>query len=94
MEESEKKKLLECVAKKAAGYRANETQEEYALVEGVMTLVKRKITRKDIPPDTAALRLLLGDEPPVAVSKEELERERAELAEQYFRWKESKEPKG
>lgn len=84
MDENAKKKWLESVVKKAVGYRASETQEEYALVEGVMTLVKRKIIRKDIPPDTAALRLLLGDEPPETVSIEEIERERAELTAQFF----------
>lgn len=85
MEDKDKKRLLASIAKKAAGYRAVETQEEYALVDGAMTLVKRKITEKDIPPDTAALRLLLGDEPPQTVTKEELERERKELQEAYFR---------
>lgn len=84
MEQKEKEALYKSIAKKAAGYRATETQEEYALVDGEMTLVKRKVTQKDIPPDVAALRLLLGDAPPEPVSREELEREREALQEAYF----------
>lgn len=84
MDEKEKEALYKSIAKKAAGYRATETQEEYALIDGEMTLVKRKVTEKDIPPDVAALRLLLGDSPPEPVSREELERERAALQEAFF----------
>lgn len=85
MEENEKRRLINSMFKKAAGYEAVETQEEYSLVDGELALTKRKIIRKEVPPDLSALKLLLGKEKPPAVSREELERERKELAEEYFK---------
>lgn len=85
MDEDEKKKLLASVLKKAAGYRSTETVEEYSLCDGEMTLTKRKITRKDVPPDITALKYLLGDYEEQKVSKEELDREREELIELYIK---------
>ena len=70
--------------KKAVGYEAVETQEEYAVVDGELTLVKRKVTRKDVPPDVSALKVLLGDGQEEEVDREELERERKELMEEFF----------
>ena len=84
MDEEERKALYASVRKKATGYEATETQEEYALVDGEMTMVKRKITRKDVPPDISALKLLLGEDEPQPVGCEELERERKELTEAYW----------
>lgn len=77
------------MVKKASGYVAEETQEEYALVEGDMQLVKRKVIRKDVPPDLAALKMLLNSEPPEEVTEEELRREREELEEKYYAMKNS-----
>lgn len=85
MKEKDRKKISESILKKAAGYESVETQEEYALVDGEMTLVKRKVTRKDVPPDVTALRILLDDAGPDDVGKEEIERERRELTEEYLR---------
>ena len=84
MDEQDKTLLIKSALKKAAGYEAVETQEEYSLVEGDMTLVKRRITRKDVPPDITAIKLLLGDGGDEPVTMEELERERAELTERYL----------
>lgn len=85
MQGIDNKKLLESVIKKAAGYESVETQEEYSLIEGEMTLTKRKITTKDIPPDITALKLLLGDEQPEQVTREDIERERKALTEEFMR---------
>lgn len=84
MDEEEKRRLIESMLKKAVGYEAVETQEEYAVVDGELTLVKRKITRKDVPPDVSALKVLLGDDKPEEIDREELERERKELMEEFF----------
>lgn len=84
MDDKEKKKLFASVLKKAAGYRTTETVEEYSLCDGEMTLTKRKVTSKDVPPDITALKYLLGDYEEQKVSKEELDREREELIEMYF----------
>lgn len=84
MSEEEKRKLIESMLKKAVGYEAVETQEEYAVVDGELTLVKRKITRKDVPPDVSALKVLLGDGANEEVNREELESERKALMEEFF----------
>lgn len=85
MEEQKKQALEDGLWKKAVGYESVETQEEYALVEGDLQLVKRKVIRKEVPPDITALKLLLGDEPPEEIGLEEIERERAALREEYLK---------
>ena len=79
------KEWLEVLQKRAAGYVATETQEEYAVSEGETVLVKRKIVQKDVPPDVTALKLLLEIAPCEEVSGEELERERLALQEAALR---------
>ena len=84
MNEEDIKKLYDGVLKKAAGYESVETQEEFALVDGQMQLVKRKVTVRDVPPDIAAFKLLIEDRDDEPVGKEELERERAALTEAFY----------
>jgi len=38
-----------------------EVTEEYAMQDGELTLVKRKVTKKDVPPDIKAMKLLMGE---------------------------------
>ena len=45
----------------AVGYSVEEVTEEYAEVDGEMKLMKRKETKKDIPPDLKAVQILLAD---------------------------------
>lgn len=69
-----KSALIKC----ATGLSANETVEEFALdPDGELKLVKRKVTKRDIPPDIKAVKLLLDErgEP----SDEELEEEKIKL---------------
>lgn len=65
--------LLKC----ATGLSASETVEEYAVEGGELKLVKRKVTKRDIPPDIKAVKMLLDgrDE----LTDEELEAERGRL---------------
>lgn len=85
MTEKDKKKLRDGIVKKAVGYEAVETQEEYALQDGEMQLVKRKVTVRDVPPDLAALKLLLGeDESEEDVRREDIEAEREALTKAFF----------
>lgn len=76
--ESDVKKAL---YKKALGYDATETVEEYALDGDGVKLTKKKITKKNVPPDMTALKILLsGDEKSVAdMTDEELEKEKERL---------------
>ncbi len=56
----EEEKIRKALLKKALGYRTNEVVEEYVLDEdGTRRLAKRKITKKHISPDIAAMRVLL-----------------------------------
>ena len=68
--------------KKALGYDATEVVEEYVSDEnGDVKLTKKKVTKKNVPPDITALKMLL-DTAEVAVSEmtdEQLEEEKTRL---------------
>lgn len=74
-EKNLKKALIKC----ATGLSASEVVEEFAAVDGELKLVKKKVTKRQIPPDIKAVKLLMdggSEEPP---SDEELEEERKKL---------------
>lgn len=75
--------ILNILHMKATGYSRDEVQEEYAVsAEGEMTLVKRKVTGKYYPPDSAALKTyleLLPEKKAEEMSDEELAAERERL---------------
>lgn len=73
--------VKKALIKKALGYDLTETVEEYALSDDEVKLTKKKITKKNVPPDITALKILLvGDEKSVAeMSDEELEKEKERL---------------
>ena len=54
------KSLKEALVKKATGYFAEESVDEFAVSAdtGEMKVVKRKITKKHVPPDLSAAKLL------------------------------------
>lgn len=75
-------KIEDALLKVALGCRLEESTEEYAEVDGQMKLLKRKLTKKDVPPDLKAVQLLLsenGGGAPQTMTDEELEAERARL---------------
>ena len=81
MTKTKAEKINSALRKKAVGYTSNETVEEYALVDGQMVLVKRKITTKENPPDVTACKLLLelsGEVVPT-LSEEEIKAEKIRL---------------
>ena len=67
------------VVKRAKGYEARETVEEYAVVDGSLELVKKRVTTKDVPPDMTAAKMLFEDEDFSAMTDEMLEAERKRL---------------
>ena len=75
--------VSEALLKVALGCSVAEVTEEYAEVDGKLKLLKRKKTKKDIPPDLKAVQLILekrencGDVS--AMSDEELEKEKQRL---------------
>lgn len=72
--------VRDAVLKVALGFQVEEITEEYDARDGELKLIKRRETRKDIPPDLKAVRLLLEGTDYSALSDEELEAERARLA--------------
>ena len=74
-EESVKDALKKC----AVGLSASETVEEFAVENGELKLVKKKVTRRDIPPDIKAVKMLLDGDGIEAMTDEELAAEREKL---------------
>ncbi len=74
--------LKSALLKKALGYSVTETVEEYVGGdEGEIKLLKKKVTKKKVPPDVTALKMLL-DETKISVNDytdEQLEIERQRL---------------
>ncbi len=74
--------IMEAVAKRAMGYAATETVEEYAVVDGSLELVKKKVTVKDVPPDMAAAKLIIDGDDIDALTDEQLALEKRRLLEE------------
>ena len=71
-----KKALVRC----AVGFDTSEVVEEYTMADGELKLVKRKVTRRDVPPDIKAVKMLLDGEADIGgMSDEELEERRKKL---------------
>ena len=89
MKEKSKKKgavkstdAYDALIKKALGYDATEVVEEYvSSEEGEIKLTKKKVTKKNVPPDMAALKILLdeNDKPISEMTDEQLKEEKARL---------------
>lgn len=59
IEAKDSEKLSKTLFKKALGYTVDEVVEEYVSEEGDMRLVKKKVTKKHMPPDISAAKTLL-----------------------------------
>lgn len=71
--------LENALKKCAVGFDTSETVEEFAVQDGELKLVKRKVTRRDIPPDIKAVKMLLDGRRDGDLSDEELTAERKKL---------------
>lgn len=55
-----KKSIKKALKKRALGYDSTEVTEEYADDgEGGIKLIKRKVVKKNVPPDVSAVKLLI-----------------------------------
>ena len=63
----------------AVGFETGEVVEEFAVENGELKLVKKKVTRRDIPPDIKAVKMLLDGDNVSSLSDEELEKEKERL---------------
>ena len=72
-EENVEKALLKC----ATGHCSREVVEEFAVEDGELKLVRKKVTKREVPPYLKALKIILegGKE----VSDEELKEEKRRL---------------
>lgn len=72
------KKIKRALIKCATGLKSQEVVEEFTVEDGELKLVKRKVTKREIPPDIKAVKLLLDGES-AEVSDEALEEEKQKL---------------
>lgn len=82
MDEDVKREIELALIKRAKGYDAMETIEEFALGDGEEKLCRKKVTTKNFPPDVSAAKLLLaldGGKDLALLSDEELEEEKNKL---------------
>lgn len=77
MEDDVKDALKKC----AVGFGTSEVVEEFSVEDGELKLVKKKVTRRDIPPDIKAVKMLLDESGVCSLSDGELEAERQKLCE-------------
>ena len=73
--------LTSALIKKALGYDYKEVVEEYVSgEEGEVKLTKKKITKKNVPPDITAIKMLLETTLDITdMSDEQLEEEKKRL---------------
>ena len=71
--------ILGALKKCAVGLETNEIVEEYDAKDGELRLVKRKVTKRDIPPDIKAVKMLMEVGGVDSLSIEELEEEKKNL---------------
>lgn len=74
--------IKSALIKKALGYDATEVVEEYVSgEEGEIKLSKKKVTKKNVPPDLTALKLLMDEDslPLSSMTDEELQKEKERL---------------
>ena len=71
--------IKRAIMKVALRYSLEEVTEEYGVEDGELRLVKRRETKKDVPPDLKAVKLLIDEKDYSLLSDEELEREKQRL---------------
>lgn len=83
-DDNELKKVKNALLKRAIGYVYEEESEEYGVQEGKHTLVKHKITKKEVPPDLTAIKMILSEKTDSYedLTLEELEKEKLRLLKQ------------
>ena len=72
----------DALVKKALGYDCTEVVEEYVSGdEGEIRLTKKKVTKKNVPPDITAIKLLIdqNEQPIDQMTDEQLEEEKQRL---------------
>ena len=71
--------VMQALRRCAVGFETGEVVEEFAVEGGELKLVKKKVTRRDIPPDIKAVKMLLDGECVTQLSDEQLEKEKEQI---------------
>ena len=71
--------VIGAIKKCAVGFGASEVVEEFTVEDGELKLVKKKVTRRDIPPDLKAVKLLMEESDTCSLTDDELEAEKQRL---------------
>ncbi|MDE7440360.1 MAG: hypothetical protein K2N23_07635 [Clostridia bacterium] len=71
--------IMGALKKCAVGLETNEVVEEFGVEDGELKLIKKKVTKRDIPPDIKAVKLLIDGGGVDGLSVEELEEEKKKL---------------
>ncbi len=85
----DKQDFKQALIKKALGFDATEIIEEYvASEEGEIKLTKKKVTKKNVPPDMTALKMLMDGQTDdyQTMTDEQLEEEKIRLLEMLKRY--------
>ncbi len=88
LDKSKIKKIKDALVKKAVGFYSDEIVEEYAYEDGEEKLIKKKVTKKYVPGDMTASKMLLeffGDNSNQfdSMTDEEMDREVVRLFREY-----------
>lgn len=75
MEEEIKGALKKC----AVGFGTSEVVEEFCMEDWELRLVKKKVTRRDVPPDIKAVKMLIEESGVDGLSDKQLEEEKENL---------------
>ena len=71
--------IFGALKKCAVGLETSEVVEEFGVEDGELKLVKRKVTKRDIPPDIKAVKMLIDGGGVDGLTSEELEEEKQNL---------------
>ena len=80
--------MKKALVKRALGYDTEEVIEEYSQGQDGIVLTKKKVTKKNVPPDISALKALLELTTPNDISSltdEELEKEKQRLLDELYK---------
>jgi hypothetical protein len=71
--------VKDALKKCAVGFDTSEVVEEFAVEDGELKLVKKKVTKRDIPPDIKAVKMLMDADACDSMTDEQLEEEKQNL---------------
>jgi len=74
-----KDEFRKAILKVAMGYSLEEVTEEYGVADGELKLLKRRETKKDVPPDLKAVKLLIEEKDYSCMTDEEFQKVKAEI---------------